>query len=702
MSDARTDSPLLAQNQWNDALIRGSFTGIEIAAHDFDGPAQRSTMMVSKATHNTDDLTYSTKVIVVDPVEAMYMTARDIVRQLSDTGSQSSIQGWPTSEFTKDFVYVILDSEDKPLLSNLSPELFQAVICLIKGAAKILWVTMPRVIRTTENPETGLITGLARTARVEDQALKFVTLEFKDGCVNVPCLIADLVRISFYGDPALRTKELEYLYKDGQLLIPRLFSNEKVGLSQSVGVEFHSEPFRRRDRPLRLCDEALGFAHGLCFCDDEYIRAALLQPSEIEIEVVVQAVVPSQVTPFQENDALSTSKAAECAGIITRVGSHLKTNFEVGDRVCAWGKMPLASYIRMSGTSVCRVPATMPFAEAAKIPIATLTTYYSLIEVANLQKGQTLLIHLTDSSVTETAIQIARDIGAEVILLIDVTIEKQRIVDKYHIPQTHILSNKSRRFQTEVQQLTAGKGADAALVSLSGSFVSSSSECIAMLGTMVALGKQGNVDLPNLLTARNIKFAAVDFDNLCQYRSEELSRMMTKVMPVIQSGEPRILSPVTLMPIADVEKALELVQGPNAPSKLMLESETRSEVKVLGRKAPVSQLRDNATYVIAGGLGGIGLRACKVLARHGARNLVILSRRVLDDESLCKIRDDFRDFDLELRVLSCDITDPSSLQKVVSNEMSGMPPVHGVVQSTMVLKVSSTAPRKWIMFLSHL
>ena len=691
MNDGRTDSPLLSQNQWDDALKRSAFTGVEIAAYDFDGPAQRSTLMVTKAASSNDVPSYPSLVMVVDATGSMWKIATDTVQQLSDTGSRCMFQEWPASDLSRDAVYVILDSGDKPLLADLSLILFEKVKSLVTRATKILWVTLPRVIRTTENPEKGLITGLARTARVEDQALKFVTLEIQDGQANIPDLIAKLVSTSFSGNPTLRSKELEYQYKAGQLLILRLISSEKVDLSQIEVKEPHSELFRQPDRPLRLLVEGPRLGKDLHFCEYEDLRTRTIQPFEIEIEVVARGIDSDQVTSLLTQNISSNYEAAECAGFVSRVGSHLQSDFHVGDRVCAWGNMPLSSYVRVDGSSVCRVPAFMSFGEAATMPIATLTAHYSLIELANLQKGQTLLIHVTDSSVAEAAIRVANDIEADVILIADDALKKHHLVEEHYITENRILCNRPRLFKVQIQELTAGKGVDVALTSFSGKLIKNLSNCISTLGTIIALGRQVNFEFPKPMIARNIRLASLDFDVLCQHRSEVLGRIMAKLMPKFESKEWVSMSASRVLPISDIETAFQWAQSSNPPTRIVLESEASSEVTVLGRKTPAAaQLRSNATYVVAGGLGSIGMRACKVLARRGARHLAILSRRVVNDEDLRKVQAQFRRFDVQVRVISCDITDVSSLRKVISDHLSGTPPVHGVVHSAMVLKVSIT------------
>ena len=113
----------------------------------------------------------------------------------------------------------------------------------------------------------------------------------------------------------------------------------------------------------------------------------------------------------------SDTLGLEGAGIVSQVGSTV-TDLRVGDRVM-FGYMSnrscLATRITVPGQSCLKIPPTLSFEEAATMPAVYLTTIHSIIELAKLQKGQTVLLHAACGGVGLAAIQICRNIvGAEV------------------------------------------------------------------------------------------------------------------------------------------------------------------------------------------------------------------------------------------------------------------------------------------------
>jgi NADPH:quinone reductase-like Zn-dependent oxidoreductase len=113
----------------------------------------------------------------------------------------------------------------------------------------------------------------------------------------------------------------------------------------------------------------------------------------------------------------SDTLSLEGSGIISQVGSTV-TDLRVGDRVM-FGPMSkqscLATRVTMPSQSCLKIPRTLSFEEAATMPAVYSTTIHSIIELAQLRKAQTVLIHAACGGVGLAVIQICRNIvGAEV------------------------------------------------------------------------------------------------------------------------------------------------------------------------------------------------------------------------------------------------------------------------------------------------
>ncbi|KAK2872005.1 hypothetical protein FQN49_002641, partial [Arthroderma sp. PD_2] len=116
-----------------------------------------------------------------------------------------------------------------------------------------------------------------------------------------------------------------------------------------------------------------------------------------------------------QHDAITLG--SEGSGIVTRVGSQVQ-GFKLGDRVIYMDGHTKTGAFQTYGRSLQNLAALMPdnmsFEVAASLPSVYITSIYGLYEVANLSKGETILIHSAAGGVGQAAIMLANIVGAEV------------------------------------------------------------------------------------------------------------------------------------------------------------------------------------------------------------------------------------------------------------------------------------------------
>lgn len=108
---------------------------------------------------------------------------------------------------------------------------------------------------------------------------------------------------------------------------------------------------------------------------------------------------------------------------------------------------------------------------------------------------------------------------------------------------------------------------------------------------------------------------------------------------------------------------------------------------MLGSKSNFS-LDGNATYVVAGGLGGIGRNISRWLVHRGAKNLLLLSRSGTDGNEMAQaLLADLHAKGAKVECPRCDIADMQSLKNTLEQCSQTMPPIKGCFQASMVLRV---------------
>ena len=108
---------------------------------------------------------------------------------------------------------------------------------------------------------------------------------------------------------------------------------------------------------------------------------------------------------------------------------------------------------------------------------------------------------------------------------------------------------------------------------------------------------------------------------------------------------------------------------------------------VLQRK-PQYQFSSDATYVIAGGFGGVGRSIARWMYQRGAQNLVLLSRSGPSSPAAKDLVDELEAKGACLYTPRCDISDATAVKSIFKHVESTMPPIRGCVQASMVLQVS--------------
>lgn len=120
---------------------------------------------------------------------------------------------------------------------------------------------------------------------------------------------------------------------------------------------------------------------------------------------------------------------------------------------------------------------------------------------------------------------------------------------------------------------------------------------------------------------------------------------------------------------------------------------THGNPKVMCKEGDDSEYRfsSQATYVIAGGLGGIGRQLTRWMVRRGATSILLLTRTGHngDPERHTLIRE-MEALGVDIRSGTCDITDYESVKQVLRVAAVTMPPIKGCFQSAMVIQVIPT------------
>ncbi|MBP0011793.1 MAG: amino acid adenylation domain-containing protein [Roseofilum sp. SBFL] len=240
-------------------------------------------------------------------------------------------------------------------------------------------------------------------------------------------------------------------------------------------------------------------------------------PESQEVEIAVTATglnfkeVLIALGLMPTPDGVLPKFGLECAGTVVGVGSEV-ANLNVGDRVIAFGQPCLQKFVTLSQDLVTLRPPELTAEEAATLPVAFMTAYYSLVVQGRLQAGETVLIHSATGGVGLAAVDVARWLGAEILATAG-NEEKRNYLRSLGIEC--VMDSRSLDFAEEVKYHTQGRGVDVVLNSLGGEAILKNLEILASYGRFLELGRRdilNNTQLGLLPFEKSLAFFSINVE----------------------------------------------------------------------------------------------------------------------------------------------------------------------------------------------
>ena len=722
-NDSRTKGPTLTEGEWDSLLRTCGFSGLEAAV--WDSPAEfehQGSMMVSRAVDSDHD-DGQLEVVLIDHESSEFST-QPLVTKLTACGVTVKSESLTTVD-PREKLCLVLCEMTRPFLSDTSSEQFEAMKGVLTTAKGVLWVTRGSQVGP-ESPASSMITGFSRTVRSEYGGSKIIVLDTDPyepvTSASVTNSIAHLIGSHFGRERhSLNSIDTEYRLKDCHLGIPRVIKDTEFNkairsLTQQPRPEL--QPFNQPGRPLVIEIGTPGLLDSIHFVDDARMSEPL--PDDfVEIEV--------KATGFNFKDVMMAmgqieveTLGLECGGIVTKRGASVR-GITIGDRVACFAFGAFSNFIRSEAIAVQTLPHDMSFETAAALPVTYCTAYYSVYHAARVHKGETVLIHAASGGLGQATIELCQLVGAEVFATVGTNEKKNLLMEHYGIPEDHIFSSRDTSFAKGIMRMTGGQGADVIMNSLASDMLRVTWECIAPFGRFVELGARDytiNTRLEMHKFARNVTFTVVNLVSLVRERPKIAAEVWADVMAFFRTKQLKGPFPLTIYRISEIEKALRAMQSGKHMGKLVAVAAPDDMVKVsnlmahhihgthLFKAVPAQMkmtlLREDASYLIVGGLSGLGRALAEWLVENGAKNLILTSRRGLSKSGAQEEIESLRSKGVTVAVYACDISDSSQLSSVLS-EASMLPPIRGVVQGAMVLQVRIFSIRLLVLtILGHL
>ena len=511
------------------------------------------------------------------------------------------------------------------------------------------------------NPALFTLWGLGNVIALEQPSLSCARIDLDPSDLNGSVLFDNIWEAD---------EEDQIAWRDGKRYVARLVHGQ-------VNASMQKE-----NRPVELRIEARGVLDNLSLqpCERHHPDA-----NQIEIEV--------HATGLNFRDVLNVlgmypgdagPLGSECAGTVTAVGEDV-SDFEIGDEVIALTNHGFSSYVTVPSIFAVRKPSSLSFEESASIPIAFLTADYALNRLANMKQGDRVLIHTAAGGVGMAAVQLAKRAGAEIFGTAGSN-EKRDLLRSLGV--NHVLNSRTLDFSDEILSATNGEGVDIVLNSLAGDFIPRSLFVLKDTGCFIEIGKTDVWDEKRVRQLKgDIGYFVLYLGEILQKDPALIHEMLVNLLKDFEQGHLKPL-PQTVFPLENAVDAFRFMAQAKHIGKIVI-----THPRGPSAAAPHAK----ATYLITGGLGGLGLVCARWLVEQGARHLVLMGRNGPSTDAQETLAE-LKAAGAEIHIAQADVSRTKDVEKVLHLISEAMPPLKGVIHAAGLLDDGIVLEQTWTRF----
>ncbi|KAI1462907.1 ketoacyl-synt-domain-containing protein [Daldinia caldariorum] len=571
----------------------------------------------------------------------------------------------------------LLEADGQALFWNWTEQeflAFQNVISAVKG---IFWITRGSQLEA-RNPQASLAQALGRTIQSEYPKKKLVTFDISIDLSFASSMIApfvqtvlSLVARSFFGPKVAGPIETEYIERNGRIMVPRLATVDSLNSmiergSAPAEPDHHTMP-DPHERPLKLKIGQVGDIGSLYWSDD--LDANLpLPPDSVRVRVIM-AALDNLDLEIMYGHVDKGDLGTDMYGVVDRTGEDV-TSVVPGDCVVGIARGSLRDFVTCHHRLLYKVPSNQPKFYRFYLPTSFAVAGYAL---GKLKAGDTILIHAGVGTFGQTAIQLAKSAGAVVFASGETGQERDTLRNVWGLPEDNILDAGTEAFVDTVLCLTDNQG-----------------------GRVINFAnKPSRKDMTTCetdVTGKTFSCTIINVPHLVEYKPGHLGDALASIYPKLLSWQSGIWNRdlQDVYDYSDLAAAFTALNSDTIGASIYCQRPKSKPVPILPRAPPPTSscIHGNATYVLSGGLGGLGIEVAKLLVANGAKNIVFLGRSGATNESAKSCINFLRKKQVNVEIFKVDICNVDAVDRIGTKIRESMPPVKGVFQCAAVLRDS--------------
>ena len=652
-TDLRSNTPLLEKSAWIELLKHTGFSDVAAIDGDPGTPGCRGSQAILVASASKRSARW-----------AIASSNRSLANALAEglvIGGQSASVFLRTSvadfeAFLKENQafdeIVIVDDAASTNISDRFASTLTAVQTALKASPTSGLTLLTRGgedvtgVESKLNPAGAATGGLARSVPLEMPELQCRRIDYDPDSEDSGMIVAALLG---------QDKEPDVAIRDGNRYVARLqpwrpktFTKESSNSWQLVNSapgtldQLERQPMQRRE------------------------------PGPGEIEVAVEA------TGLNFRDVLnalgeypgSPPLGGECAGRVVAIGEGVN-GFQLDDSVVALTSGAFASHVTLPAALAAHLPDEFNMFDGAAFAIPFVTAEYCLRELGQIKAGDRVLIHAAAGGVGMAAMQIARIAGAEIFATAG-NPEKRALVSR--LGAKLVMDSRSPDFADEVLKATDGLGVDVVLNALTGELIDASMRVLVKGGRFIELGvRDVRHEGSPAYKKSEFQYHPVNWGHIADNDPTYIGGILQRVVAGFNKGTFTSLPQHNFGP----DRLIDAF-------RLMAQAGHIGKIVIGAQEMPRTSIRTTGTYLVTGGLSGIGLDTVRRLAEEGAGRIIATARSEPSSEAEAEL-EKLRSKGARVESHSVDVTCESAMERLFARIREDGPPLRGIIHSAGLL-----------------
>ncbi|KAI1654630.1 ketoacyl-synt-domain-containing protein [Daldinia decipiens] len=541
-----------------------------------------------------------------------------------------------------DNLLILIPVDASPNISGLEAELSKNLNCQFRTLSSIKEnEILPRYSSAMKGifwiTRASQLEALGRTIQSEYPKKKLATfdvgidLNFSSTIViSFTQTLLRLIARSFFKPQIVGPIETEYIERNRKIMVPRLIPVNSLNSMIERGSA-PAEPDQQtmpnpHERPLKLEVGQVGDTGGLYWGDDP--DANLLSPDDARVRVITTTLGDLD-REIMHGRVEKGDLGTDVYGVVDQIGENV-TSVSPSDYVVGIARGSLRDFVTCHHRLLYRVPNYQSELQPIYLPTSFSIARYAL---GKLKSGHTILIHAGAGTFGQTAIQRAKSVGAVVFTSAETDHERGLLSHVWGLGEEYILDARTEAFADTVMRLTDNQGVDL-IYDLVARSRDLNIRCVKEGGRVI-----GFADKPdrNDVTTRETDVIGKTFSciiiyvsHLIKYQPDRLGDALASIYPKLLSWQFRSWNQALqdVYDYSDLAAAFAALDSDTVGAHIYCWRHTSKPIPIIPRtpSSMSSYLRGGATYVLSGGLGGLGIEVAKLLVANGTKNIAFLGR----------------------------------------------------------------------------